>query len=247
MQPAQHGALLVSLLLLLLLAGSILLLADYLLHPERFPVKRISFVGEFQQVSKAALQDEAQPFVGQNFFVTDLEQLEAALNGIDWVENASVSRVWPDTLRVTVQEQRLVARWNDDAWVTSSSTIVSLPVQSNDQLPRWEGPDGSQDLLRARHLQFVEQLAAAGMTPGTVRYSERGAWQIVARNAQRDELVTIHLGRRDISERLRRFVHAYRDNLSHQRARLQMVDLRYPNGFALKWQASTQRRPEVTG
>lgn len=247
MQPGQHGSLLVSLLLVLLVAGLTLLFADYLLHPDRFPVKRISFVGEFRQVSKDALQGEAQRFVGQNFFVTDLDQLEAALNDIDWVASASVSRVWPDTLRVTVDEQRLVARWNDGAWVTNRSSIVSLPAQENDRLPRWEGPDGTQDLVRARYLQFTEQLAPAGMTASIVRYSERGAWEIVARNAQRDEQITIQLGRRDISDRLQRFVHAYQGSLARHPGRLQMVDLRYPNGFALKWQASTQRRPEVSG
>ena len=45
----------------------------------------------------------------------------------------------------------------------------------------------------------------------------------------------IKLGRRDLQERLQRFMQAYTQSLQHMDQRLQLVDLRYPNGFALQW------------
>ncbi|HBE91993.1 MAG TPA: cell division protein FtsQ, partial [Gammaproteobacteria bacterium] len=56
-----------------------------------------------------------------------------------------------------------------------------------------------------------------------------------------NEALHIRLGRRDLQERLQRFIQAYTQSLSHMEERLQIVDLRYPNGFALQWDKTQER------
>ena len=227
--------LILSLLLVVVFGGLLLYVADYLLHPDRLPVRRISFVGDFQNVSRDALKDVAEPYVGRNFLALDLDRLEHDLSEIPWVSYVDVSRRWPDTLQITFRETQLVARWNDDAWVTDQDTIVSLPIDAYPNLPRWSGPEGSQQLVRARYRQFANILASGGLRTDGIHYSERGAWQIDARAGSNNEPLQIRLGRRDLQERLQRFMRAYTQSLAHMEQGPQVADLRYPNGLALKW------------
>ncbi|MFW2437823.1 MAG: cell division protein FtsQ/DivIB [Arenicellales bacterium] len=243
----QNGSLRSSMLLLLLFAGGILVFADYVLHPDRFPVSRISFIGEFRHVEKAALQENVVPYIGNNFFAIDLQKLEAALRDIDWVSDVSVSRRWPDTLQINVKEQRLIAAWNKTGWVTSDANIVELPGVKMPGLPRWSGPEGTQVLVQLRSQQFSSLLADVGMQLRQLSYSQRGAWQITASNFLRNEQISIRLGRRDMQDRLYRFARAYGQTLDRLEKRLISVDLRYPNGFAVKWNSVEEAAPVNAG
>lgn len=232
----QHGrGLLLSLLLVLVFGGLLLYVADYLLHPDRLPVRRISFVGDFQNVSRDELKQVASPYVGKNFLALDLDRLEKDLSKVPWVAYVDVSRRWPDTLQITFRETQLVAHWNNDAWITENDAIVSLPSDAYPSLPRWFGPDGSQQLVKARYRQFANILASGGLRADGIHYSERGAWQLDA-STNNSTTMRIRLGRRDLQERLQRFIRAYTQSLVHMDQQIETADLRYPNGLALKWE-----------
>jgi cell division protein FtsQ len=243
----QTGSLLSSMSLLILFAAGVLLFADYIFQPGRFPVSRISFVGEFRHVEKPALQTNVAPYIGKNFFAIDLQQLEASLRDIDWVSDVSVSRRWPDTLHVSVKEERLIASWNETSWVTSEATVVEIPNLNMKGLPRWSGPEGTQALVQLRYHQFSNQLADVGMRLEQLTYSQRGSWQLLASNEVRKEQVNIRLGRREMTDRLYRFARAYGQTLGKLEQRLVSVDLRYPNGFAVIWDSIDETVPVKAG
>ncbi len=243
----QSGSLLSSLSLLIVFAGIILLFADYVLQPDRFPVCRISFIGEFRHVEKSALQESVSPYIGNNFFAIDLQGLESTLRDIDWVSDISISRRWPDTLQVSIKEERLIASWNKTSWVTSDAAIVEIPNLKMRELPRWFGPQGTQVLVQLRYHQFSNLLADVDMKLQQLTYSQRGAWQLIAVNDERKEQVNIRLGRRDMEDRLFRFARAYGQTLVKLEQRLVSVDLRYPNGFAVKWDSIEEGGPVSTG
>lgn len=238
---AQRGSgLIFSLLFVVAFGGLMLYVADYLLQPDRLPVQRISFIGEFQNVSRDALQDVATPYVGKNFLALDLERLEEDLSAVPWVSHVSVGRRWPDTLQINFRETQLIARWNNERWVTDDARVIELTTSSYTSLPRWFGPDDSHEIVQARHRQFSSILARAGLRIDAVRYSARGAWQIEARPDQANDVMHIKLGRRDLQERLQRFMQAYSQSLVHMNEKLRVVDLRYPNGFALQWEKTQE-------
>ena len=243
----QSGSLLNSMLLLIVFAVLILLSADYVLQPDRFPVSRISFLGEFRHVEKAALQENVSPYIGKNFLAIDLQRLESALRDIAWVSDVSVSRRWPDTLQVSVKEEKLIASWNKTSWVTSDAAIVEIENLKMRDLPRWFGPQGTQVLVQLRYHQFSNLLADVDMKLKQLTYSQRGAWQLIAVNNERKEQVQIRLGRRDMEDRLFRFARAYGQTLVKLEQRLVSVDLRYPNGFAVKWNRLEEGRPVSAG
>jgi cell division protein FtsQ len=62
-----------------------------------------------------------------------------------------------------------------------------------------------------------------------VRMSPRRAWQVRLESG-----LTLELGREHIESRFDRFIAAYDRTVSRLQRRLDYVDLRYPNGFALR-------------
>jgi cell division protein FtsQ len=228
-------------MIVVVFAAALLYVADYLLQPDRLPVQRISFVGEFQNVSRDALQEVAIPYVGKNFLAMDLDKLEEALSEVPWVAHVSVGRRWPDTLQINFRETQLIARWNDNAWVTEDADVITLATGAYSSLPRWFGPEDSHEFVQARHRQFSSILARGGLRTDVIRYSARGAWQIEARPDDANQVLRIKLGRNDLQERLQRFMHAYTQSLSHMNEKLEIVDLRYPNGFALQWDKTQEK------
>jgi cell division protein FtsQ len=78
-----------------------------------------------------------------------------------------------------------------------------------------------------------ELVAPLGVEPAQVALSARYAWQVRLSNG-----VVLELGRDDsrspVEERLARFVAAYPRIAASLNRPLDYVDLRYPNGFAIR-------------
>jgi len=73
-------------------------------------------------------------------------------------------------------------------------------------------------------------LAEAELALESLSMDERGSWRLVLRGGQE-----IRLGRREIDERLYRFFDVVAPSLAADLNRVEYVDLRYTNGFAVGW------------
>ena len=107
---------------------------------------------------------------------------------------------------------------------------------TGEALPLFTGPEGSASRVLARYDEFRDSLDAIGRKPVAVHLSAREAWQI-----RLDDGVVLELGRdqprHPLTERLQRFTNHYAAVSGTARSRLQtigVVDMRYPNGFALR-------------
>lgn len=165
------------------------------------------------------------------FFRIDLAALKDDLEALPWLRNASLRRVWPDTLDVVVVEHRAAARWNDDALI-STRGVVFRPVQLPDEpgLPVLSGPSGhGPDMLR-RLAALDGRLGSLQLAVNGLHQDARRSWRIELDNA-----VVLRLGRGNIDSRLDRFVAVWPAVLARKADRIEAVDLRYPNGFAVAW------------
>ena len=101
-------------------------------------------------------------------------------------------------------------------------------------LPLLTGPAGTSAELLGRYSDFVQVLKPTGRRPEQVVLSPRLAWLL-----KLEDGMQIELGREQakapISVRLQRFVEHYPVVTDTRRARPVAVDMRYPNGFALRF------------
>jgi len=161
---------------------------------------------------------------------------------LPWVRRAEVRRRWPARLEVRIEEQQAVARWGEDMaqWVNPYGEVFSAspPQEGGESLPILQGPNGSSAEVLRRYAEFTQTLAAIDRRPLQLTLSQRLAWKL-----HMDDGMDVELGREQqkasISTRLARFVEVYPMALAERKPRPTVVDMRYPNGLAL--------RPVATG
>jgi cell division protein FtsQ len=187
------------------------------------------------KTTKQEIEAAARGRVGGNFFAVDPAGVRAALEQLPWVRRVSVRRTWPDRLEVTLEEHVALARWGDDALVNTYGERFS--GRTEQALPMFLGPAGTELEVARRYARFARLVAPLGAELERVVLTPRYAWQLRLASG-----LHIMLGRdADAGEsRLQRFVDAYPATLGKIARRHEHVDLRYPNGFAL-------RVPELKG
>ena len=204
----------------------VLALMGWVAQRPMFQIKRAVVTGDLQQVDRELVAKRARTVRG-NFFTVDLQAAAAELRTIPWVRSVRLRRLWPNGLEVQVEEQRPMAHWGDDALINEQGEVFAADY--NAALPRFDGPAGSGPEMVQALAQFDRELAPVKRQVEAVDLSERGAWTL-----RLDNGLTIALGREKIHERLQRFVGVYGTVFQNSSPQGATVDLRYPNGFALR-------------
>lgn len=205
-----------------------------------FPLRQVVVVAPLGQVTPAQIEQAARVALVGNFFTVDLDSVRGTFEKLPWVRRAEVRRRWPDALELALDEHVAVARWKrSDVQASHEVRLVNdrgeiFAAASEDTLPVFSGPEGSAPLLLSRYREFEQALAAVDRRPQTLLLSGREAWQL-----RLDDGLVLDLGRDEakhpLSERLARFVTYYRSALEKTHlAAGGVVDMRYPNGFALR-------------
>jgi cell division protein FtsQ len=213
--------------LLLLLAGGLTALTWALDRP----VRVISMDGSFQRVSPGQIEKAVASYARAGFMSADLDDIQRAVETLPWVEHARIQRRWPNSLHVTVIEQTAAARWGESGLLnTRGELFVRSATHVPAELPRLSGPDGTESQVAQRYLAAQGRMLEAGMRIAALRLDARGAWEM-----DLDSGVTVRLGRRDVEDRIDRFIHTASQVISHRLNEITYVDMRYSNGFAIGW------------
>jgi cell division protein FtsQ len=238
MMNATTGALLGALVLGLLASGT-----WWLAQRPMFTLKviRIEGVGEMplRHVNAATVRSAALPRIKGNFFTTNLDGVRVAFEAVPWVRKASVRREWPDTLIVTLDEHQPLGTWGEDGRLLSTSgdvfTANLAEAEEDGDLLAFEGPEGSEKEVLARYRDLHDWFAPAHLAPEEVQLSKRYAWKVKLDNG-----MTVELGREQsrttLKERVDRLIGIYPQLVARLQNRIESVDMRYPNGLALKAQ-----------
>jgi cell division protein FtsQ len=230
------GLFALALLFLAVVAG-IVWIGMGIVASERWPIRWLELDGNFQRVSAEQLRSSLSSRLGTNFFTVDLHGLHEAAASSAWVSDVRVQKMWPDTIRVSVDEYTPVAHWNNGRLISQEGEIFAVPEADEIQgLPWLSGPDERlPDLLR-HWVGFNERLLPLGLEITRLTLDGRGAWSL-----ELDNGTQVRLGRDATAERLQRLLASW-ETLSRMReVQPQEVDLRYTNGFAVAWPQPLER------
>jgi cell division protein FtsQ len=195
------------------------------------PVRVISMDGSFQRVSPGQIEKAVAPFANAGFMSANLDDIQRAVEALPWVDHARIARLWPNSLRVTVTEQTAAARWGESGLLnTRGELFVRAAAHVPAELPRLSGPEGTESQVAQRYLSAQGRMFEAGMRIAALRLDDRGAWEM-----DLDSGVTVRLGRRDVDERIDRFIRTASQVIAHRLTEISYVDMRYSNGFAIGW------------
>jgi len=213
-------------LFIVALAGSIWWLGGW--HEARhWPIRWLEVSGDLERLTAAQVRAAVAQQARRGFFAVDVDRARAEVEALPWVEQAAVSRHWPDALQISVNEQQAVARWKDHALVGRSGELFEVAGTGGMQgLTRLDGPEGRELEVFRRWQQMRVSLGSHGLEIRSVTVDPRGAWRLELASG-----LELLLGREEVSRRLERFL-SVRSDLSRLE-RIDSIDLRYPNGLAL--------------
>lgn len=194
------------------------------------PVNKISVLNPLQFVSEREVGNMAAAELGKGFFSLDVAAVKQRLEQHPWVASAGVTRVWPDHLAIRVTEEVPIARWGERQLLNQYGEVFSPPdSRAVPMLPVLVGPPDQQRAMMLQFKAMTEILFPAGLRLQQLTLSERGSWEL-----ELSDGVVVVVGRKDIRERLRRFLDIYDSRIRNDIALIEKVDLRYSNGLAVK-------------
>lgn len=215
----------------LLLTLALLLAAYGALHfAARLPVfalREVRVDGALAHVTGEQVATIVKRELRGNFFTLNLAATRAAFEKLPWVRKVNARRQWPNRLEVTLEEHVPLARWGSVALVNTYGEEFEAAYDG--KLPLFVGPAGAAKEVTIQYEYFRKNLAEIGKVPVQVQVSPRRAWQI-----RLEDGLTLELGREQIEARLARFVTVYERTLGKLARRIEYVDLRYANGFAVR-------------
>jgi cell division protein FtsQ len=251
-RPASTaGRVLLGVSLLTVFCGltiAVLYLKNYLNRDGRFRIEGTSNIEAtgLTEVSRKQMLPVFGEDIGRNIFFVPLSERRRELEEIPWVEHATVMRVLPDQIRVSLVERKPVAfvrQGNTIGLVDANGVLLSMPAaamaQHHYSFPVVTGIDPADPIasrksriavylrmlaeLDASNQHFSEQISEIDLTdPEDAR---------VLMPEQGDDILA-HFGEDKFADRYRR----YKEHIAEWRKqypRLASVDLRYDQQVVL--------------
>ena len=204
----------------------------YCADPSTLPIKHVKVVGRFAHIERQPLQALLTPYLEAGFLTTDFTSLKQCVLGMPWVEAIRVERIWPDTVIVHISEQQAIARWGSDALLAASGQVFRPPLETFPKdLPLLQSgeSDKAADVLQA-YKQMLAILTSLQESIASLDGNEQNSWCLITKRG-----ITLLLTKAAAAQELNDFVAAYAKVFAGSERRPISVDLRYPNGFAVKW------------
>ncbi len=241
--PRLLGSLLLLLGVIALLGWSVALLKD----PSTLPITKVKVQGTFVHLDENMLRRAVVEQVTEGFFSVDIDAVKQRVEQLPWVAQASVRRIWPDTLGIKVVEQKALARWANGGLVNKAGQIFKPLVSSYPPaLPLFSG---SQDMLATIGEQYRQDsalLAGIGLAIHEVHMSSRRALTLYLKLPSNGSIEVV-LGRKYTEARLQRFIAVYKKLLDAHSAEIARVDLRYSNGLSVQWKTILKQKIHKDG
>jgi len=219
--------------------------------PATLPITKVRALGDFSYVTEEMLHlaltngvEKSKEnkglsiFENKGFFNIDVDVIKSRIENMAWVKQASVQRVWPDTLVIEVVEHTPVAYWGGDGLVDDAGKVFRPDAKTYPEgLPRFVAINDASKLLAddiaVKCLRYFsdasEMFSNLNLKVVKVTFDARQALTLSLQSG-----IELILGRQNKLYRLQRFTQIY-STLREKEVLIERIDMRYTNGFSVKW------------
>jgi cell division protein FtsQ len=229
----------------------VLMVRSFLLHDERFVIQTASSI-EFQgnaHVTRAQMLSVFGEDIERNIFNIPLAQRRAELESLPWVAHATVMRLLPNRMRVSVIERTPVAfvrQGNHIGLVDGSGVLLDMPLAAKSDehysFPVVTGISANDPLsTRAARMKiynrFTSELDGSGekISEGLSEVDLSNPEDVKALIPDHSMDILVHFGDTDFLDRYRRF-EAHLPEWRTVYPKLSSVDMRYERQVVLEMQ-----------
>jgi cell division protein FtsQ len=208
-----------------------------------------------KHINKSLVKQEVSETVQGNFFSVRLEDVKRGFETMPWVRHANVRRVWPNGLIVSIEEQKPFGTWggaDSRALMNTHGEIFAgrvSEVGDDVHLVDFYGPEDSGQEVMSLYEKANNWFKPWGAEVTSLALTERYAWHIKLSNGMK-----VEFGRDEESsdktlteERVARLFKYWPQVQEKWSNRIDAVDLRYANGFAVHLAAASVKKNDIDG
>nr|VFK52325.1 MAG: cell division protein FtsQ [Candidatus Kentron sp. TUN]VFK52762.1 MAG: cell division protein FtsQ [Candidatus Kentron sp. TUN] len=195
------------------------------------PISHIRVVGELREITEASLRSAISDHLERGFFSIDVAAVREDVLKLPWLKSVSVRRTWPESLYIAVVEHKAEARWYDGGLLATDGTLFQpLPNSYPTALPILKGTPGIHAEMLRQYRELCLALRPIGRKIRQFTRAKRPIWEI-----ELDNGLTIVLGNQNSVVLVEQFARVAAAMLGERIDDVLRVDLRYANGFAVRW------------
>ncbi len=210
------------------------------------PIENIQIEGEFVNLRPGDIRKKVVDVLSGGYFTVDLNAIRNVLLELPWIEEVTVRRQWPLSLRIRVLEKKSIAYWGRKSLISDQGELFSPEnINRNQVLPRLSGPDDLHNKVVSFYGELSKKLLLAGFEVNSLSLDERRAWRMEISKSSNVRNIKVRLGRTDVDRRLERFIKVFSMHEMSNASNIQTIDLRYPNGFAMFRKAKNKNNREA--
>jgi cell division protein FtsQ len=245
--PINHERLLSLATWLLLLLAAIALIAGLARMSKalqaRTHINSVQVEGELRHADSHVIASGIAPLAQGNYFSVDLAAIQKSAESAPWVDEAIVSRRWPDGIRIQIREKQPVALWGAGGLISSRGELFVPPVTTNiatstatsaatntTDLPILFGPGNKGTYVMEQYRAMNGILRGIDMRIVELQLTDRMSWFL-----RLDNGIHLVVDQADTIEKLQRFAYLYGRQLKPDAGNILSIDLRYRNGVAVAW------------
>lgn len=195
------------------------------------PLELVQLNARFERVSTLDVEKVLAKYKQEKLLSIDLDKVRLELESIDWVDRAEVKRSFPAGLKVNLSEHVAAARWGESGLLNTRGEIILKNARYlPPELPRLDGPEGSEWQVAQQYLELRKNVLRYGLNIKYLGMDARGGWSFDLSNGMQ-----VRIGREATDQRFYRFSYRVLPLLFKLPQTARVVDMRYSNGFAVQW------------
>ena len=205
---------------------ALLALSIFAINNQR--IEKFIVVGDLFPGQREQLASNLVRFQNKNFLFVNFSEMEKSLEALSWLDTVRVKRVWPRKIKLQIEKNFLIARWNKEAYLSSNGDLVytgevphNLPtLSSNSRSPR-ESLEHFRLFQQYANREGLDMIELAEEDFGDWRITFKPGWHLLLRSDS-------------LEEKMESFLEVYSRNLKQKEGSLVSVDARYDSSYAVK-------------
>ena len=203
------------------------------------PIAKVSVESNFHYIDRQHVTQLLNHTLRRGFINENLNMIKAELEKNAWIDQVVLSRQWPDQLQVKIVEQAPIARWSDTGFINSRGELVAInDVKQLQHLPHLAGPSRDSTELLKQYQTIAKLLRKYDLEVASLTKSQDHRWIVELTNGWQ-----INVGKGQLMEKMQRFAMLLKSQSLADRNDIAVIDMRYPNGVAIKWLENDNNKP----
>lgn len=206
------------------------------------PINSIVVVADSKEVENSQIKEIIDnSVIGKSIFTMNANDLINQLSSLDWVDKVDIIRTYPDKLSISMTFQKPIARWGDDTLLSDSNNLFKIKNNLDyTYLPSLFAPTMERNKILDNFRMISKLLQPIESPVKSFVFSESGSLDITLDNG-----VALKFGKKNFMNKIVNMLSIYQHSLIDKKDSIEYIDLRYPNGIAVKFKEELNEEKKI--